>query len=79
MKYELHNGDCVEILKSMPSGSVDLILTDPPYLYSNGGELGKRKSELGKRINAMVDNIDFMSNGFDYPNVLRNFALYYIE
>jgi DNA modification methylase len=25
-------GDCVEVMKSMPAGSVDFILTDPPYL-----------------------------------------------
>ena len=30
-KYELLNGDCLELLKQMPKNSVDLILTDPPY------------------------------------------------
>ena len=28
---DLINGDCLEIMKSIPDGSVDLILTDPPY------------------------------------------------
>lgn len=28
---DLRNGDCLELLKEIPSGSVDLILTDPPY------------------------------------------------
>lgn len=27
----LHNGDCLEILKSIPSSTVDLVLTDMPY------------------------------------------------
>lgn len=27
----LHHGDCIEIMKSMPDGSVDSIVTDPPY------------------------------------------------
>lgn len=27
----LLNGDCLELLKEIPDGSVDLILTDPPY------------------------------------------------
>lgn len=27
----LMNGDCLELLKTIPDGSVDLILTDPPY------------------------------------------------
>ena len=28
---KLLNGDCLELMKDIPSGSVDLILTDPPY------------------------------------------------
>ncbi len=28
---ELHNGDCLEVLASMPSASVGAIVTDPPY------------------------------------------------
>ncbi|AUR95349.1 DNA methylase [Vibrio phage 1.206.O._10N.222.51.B10] len=28
---ELINGDCLEEMKSIPDGSVDMILTDPPY------------------------------------------------
>ena len=27
-------GDCVEVLKAMPSASVDFVLTDPPYLVN---------------------------------------------
>lgn len=30
-KYELHLGDCLEVMKSIPDGSVDLILCDLPY------------------------------------------------
>lgn len=30
-KYELHLGDCLEVMKSIPAGSIDMILTDPPY------------------------------------------------
>ena len=29
--YTLLLGDCLERMKEIPSGSVDLILTDPPY------------------------------------------------
>ena len=31
MKYELHLGDCLEVMKSIPAGSVDMVMTDPPY------------------------------------------------
>lgn len=30
-KYMLMYGDCLERMKEIPSGSVDMILTDPPY------------------------------------------------
>jgi DNA modification methylase len=30
-KIELYNGDCLEVMKGIPDGSVDLILTDPPF------------------------------------------------
>ena len=38
-KYTLHNGDCLKLLNDIPTNSVDLILTDPPYniaKYSTG-------------------------------------------
>ena len=28
---QLHNNDCIEVMRSMPDNSVDLIATDPPY------------------------------------------------
>lgn len=30
-KFELWQGDCLELMKNIPDGSVDLVLTDPPY------------------------------------------------
>lgn len=31
MSYKLLHGDCLEILKSIPDGTVNLVLADPPY------------------------------------------------
>lgn len=31
MKIELINGDCLEEMKKIPDGSIDMVLTDPPY------------------------------------------------
>jgi site-specific DNA-methyltransferase (adenine-specific) len=31
LDINLTQGDCLELMKAIPSGSVDLILTDPPY------------------------------------------------
>ena len=28
---KLYNGDCLEVMKSIPDKSVDAIITDPPY------------------------------------------------
>ena len=28
---QLHKGDCLELMKSIPDGSIDAIITDPPY------------------------------------------------
>ena len=31
MPYKIFHGDCLELMKEIPDGSVDMILTDPPY------------------------------------------------
>jgi len=28
---KLYQGDCLEVMKQIPDGSVDAIITDPPY------------------------------------------------
>lgn len=33
--YTLHRGDALAVLRDLPSGSVDAVITDPPY--SSGG------------------------------------------
>ena len=30
-QFTIHHGDCLDILRSLPSGSVDAVVTDPPY------------------------------------------------
>jgi site-specific DNA-methyltransferase (adenine-specific) len=36
MTVTLHLGDCLEYMRTMPAGSVDAVITDPPY--SSGGQ-----------------------------------------
>lgn len=31
--YTLEQGDCCELIKGLPDGSIDCVVTDPPYLY----------------------------------------------
>lgn len=35
--FVLGKGDCIELMKKIPSDSIDLIITDPPYFLSNDG------------------------------------------
>ncbi len=57
------NGDCLERMKEIESGSVDMILTDPPYELSKskgGGMMGKggRKFMQEVKADGMIDGID---------------------
>lgn len=31
MSVDIKEGDCIEIMKTMPAGSIDAVVTDPPY------------------------------------------------
>jgi len=43
-------GDCVELLRSLPTESVDLVLTDPPYLVTYRPRDGRRiENDTGVR------------------------------
>lgn len=43
----LYRGDCLEVMKTLPSGSIDLIFTSPPYNLGNtsGGGFPKQKGK----------------------------------
>lgn len=36
--YALHHGDCLEVMKDIPDGSVDLVIADPPYTMTKQGK-----------------------------------------
>ena len=48
---ELWQGDCLELIKQMPDGSIDCVVTDPPYKmnHSTGGctNIGMKNKWLG--------------------------------
>jgi site-specific DNA-methyltransferase (adenine-specific) len=48
MRYELHHGDCLDVLKTLSDCSVDAIVTDPPYGLSF----------MGKRWDYDVPSVD---------------------
>ena len=62
VKVDLHLGDCINILKSMPSSSIDLVVTDPPYEISVSHDQGKLAKEKGITFYKDLEDIN---NGFD--------------
>ena len=36
-RYRLYNADCLELLKTIPENTFDMIFADPPYMLSNDG------------------------------------------
>ena len=61
----IEQGDCLDLMKDIPDGSIDLIVTDPPYLIENTKAGGK--SDLAKSIQNMNDQIqnNNLTNGFN--------------
>ncbi len=57
-------GDCLELLKTIPDNSVDLVVTDPPYVINTSGE-GLYKQE-DKRY---VKELNEIKDGFS-ENIL---------
>ncbi|HKK35798.1 MAG TPA: site-specific DNA-methyltransferase [Paracoccaceae bacterium] len=52
------SGDCIEVMASLPAGSVDLIFADPPYNL-------QLKGELHRPDNSRVDAVDDAWDRFD--------------
>lgn len=60
--YKLLYGDCVELMKNIPDKSIDLIVTDPPYLikYKTNYRKDKNHDFCSEILND--DNYDLISN-----------------
>ena len=50
MDIKLLHGDCLELMKDIPDGSVDLIVTDPPYKITSRGNGGNSGGMFQKKI-----------------------------
>src|SRR5204863_80127 len=53
-------GDCIELMRGLPSGSVDMVFADPPYNLQLGGELLRPD-------NSKVDAVDDDWDKFGLP------------
>jgi modification methylase len=61
-------GDCIEIMNSLPAGSVDLIFADPPYNLQLGGDLARPD---GSHVDAVTDDWDKFSSFETYDRFTR--------
>ena len=57
-KFELWHGDCLELMKNIPDGYVDLVLTDPPYGIDFQSNF--RKNKFNKIDNDSIINAEFL-------------------
>ena len=59
---KIYNEDCLEGMKRIPDNSIDLIVTDPPYLVNY--KTGHRKDKEHRFNNVILndDNEDLIKN-----------------
>ena len=62
MNYTLHHGDCLEILRSLPSGSVDAVVTDPPYGINGGSGTDAKKNKKGLYASEFNDTEEYIES-----------------
>ena len=62
-------GDCVEVLRSFPDKSVDLVFADPPYNLQLRGELWRPNNTL---VDAVDDEWDRFTSFAEYDDFTRS-------
>lgn len=55
MTIDLRQGDCLKLLKGIPDGTVDLVVTDPPYVIETTGSGIYKQAQYVKELNSMKD------------------------
>jgi modification methylase len=61
-------GDCIEVMRSLPEASVDLVFADPPYNLQLRGELHRPDNS---RVDAVDDDWDRFSSFAAYDDFTR--------
>ncbi len=62
-------GDCIELMRSLPEKSVDLVFADPPYNLMLGGELLRPNNS---RVDGVDDAWDQIGDFADYDRFTRD-------
>jgi len=73
MENEIIKADCIEEMKKIPDGSIDLILTDPPYMISSSVKIRRQRNPMkfGKVYKYQGKDISF-----EFGCVLPNEIIY---
>ena len=61
-------GDCIEMMRSLPDASIDMIFADPPYNLQLGGDLARPD---GSYVDAVTNNWDKFSSFAAYDAFTR--------
>ena len=78
LSNRLMHGDCIDMMKTMPPGVVDLVVTDPPYLVNyrsrdNRGILNDRDDAWMKPAFAEIHRVlkpdSFMVSFYGWPRI----------
>lgn len=63
MVLQLKQGDCLTLIKEVPSNSIDLLIIDPPYKTITGGDInGKNSSRPKGMLSGNRKLFDFQTN-----------------
>lgn len=72
---ELRTGDALAVLPTLEAGSIDLVVTDPPYnlqlpMTMAGGSLAESHANRRTDYAMITDSADDLANAADYPAFL---------
>ena len=68
---KLYNGNCLDVMKDIPDGSIDLIVTDPPYKTISGGNKSKWASGYPNSVLSKNDGKIFEHNDINHLDWLK--------
>ncbi len=69
---KVHHGDCIELMGNMPVGSVDVIVTSPPYNIKNSTGNGLKNGSGGKWPTAkLIEGYDEYDDTVPYADYVE--------
>jgi len=71
--FTLYNGDCLEKMKDIPDGSINLIVTSPPYNNYRNRRTQQQKKEFWDRTNIVYNSYSDDLSDEDYFDWQKNF------